>query len=141
MRKKRWQWLSEEVSGQGGRSPLGGLLAVLAQPRAAVALVQGPVALLAEEAAVAGSLAAATDAELPGLPLQAAAGRVVALVVAAALLCKQGGQGTLSTTRACGVNHQGLTKGSARPLYKLAPTEKEAELKVAQMAQPLSGLF
>lgn len=53
---------------------------------AAVALVQRPVALLAEEATVAGCLAAATDAELAGLPLQAAARRIVALVVAATLL-------------------------------------------------------
>lgn len=56
---------------------------------AAVALVQRPVALLAEEATVAGCLAAATDAELAGFPLQAAARRIVALVVAATLLWKK----------------------------------------------------
>lgn len=56
------------------------------KPGAAVALVQGPVALLAEEATITGGLATATDAELPGLPLQAATGRIVALIVAATFL-------------------------------------------------------
>lgn len=51
-------------------------------PGTAVSLVEGPVSLLAEQTAVAGRLASATDAELPGLSLQAAARRVVALVEA-----------------------------------------------------------
>ena len=58
-------------------------------PTAAAALVVRPVELLADGAAVARLLAAAADAELPGLALDAHAGRVVALVVDDAAFCKQ----------------------------------------------------
>ena len=58
-------------------------------PTAAAALVVRPVELLADGAAVARLLAAAADAELPRLALDAHAGRVVALVVDDAAFCKQ----------------------------------------------------